>query len=163
MDSVMPRIFLDLDGVLADFDKGAGIILETDNIYKWEFIHGGDRFWEVLNSFPNFFGSLPLMPDAMELWWAVRERKPTILTALPRQDAASVDAQKRAWVAKYLGSDVEVITCKTKDKPKFCRTGDILIDDRSVNREAWNAAGGTYILHTSAQASVHRLRALGAI
>lgn len=163
MDSVIPRIFLDLDGVLADFDKGAGIILGTDNTYKWEFIHGGNRFWEVLNSFPNFFGSLPLMPDALELWQAVGKRKPTILTALPRQDAASVDAQKRAWVAKHLGADIEVITCETKDKPKFCQKGDILVDDRSVNQEAWNAAGGTYILHTTAKKSIHLLRAMGAI
>lgn len=158
-----PTIYLDLDGVLADFDLGAGLILGTDNIYKWEFIHGPKAFWEKLDSYPNFFGSLPLKNDAATLWNAVKKEKPVILTALPKMGAEEVERQKRAWVSRYLGEDVKVICCQTQDKPQFCSPGDVLVDDRAVNREAWEALGGHYVLHTYSAGSVQLLRAYGFI
>ncbi|KAA3452719.1 hypothetical protein C7I87_00635 [Mesorhizobium sp. SARCC-RB16n] len=167
--TVKPTIYLDLDGVLADFDAGAGNILGTDNIYKWEFVHGPKAFWDKLNVYPNFFGGLPLKDDAMVLWNAVRALDPVVLTALPKKDATDVDTQKRTWVKRHLrhpfgsGMTTRVITCETKDKPNFCEPGDVLVDDRAVNREAWEAAGGIYVLHTSAASTVLYLKALGII
>jgi hypothetical protein len=160
---VKPTLYLDLDGVLANFDLGAGIILGTDNIYKWEFVHGPDAFWDKLNAYPNFFGGLPLMGDAQYLWNAVKKTKPVILTALPKAGADEVERQKRAWVKHYLGADVEVICCQTKDKPQFCSPGDVLVDDRAVNRDAWEKLGGHYVLHTAAPLSVQLLKAIGII
>jgi hypothetical protein len=160
---VKPTLYLDLDGVLANFDLGAGVILGTDNIYKWEFIHGPDAFWDQLNAYPNFFGSLPLMSDARELWSGVRAAKPVILTALPKVDADEVERQKRAWVKHHLGADVQVICCQTKDKPQFCSPGDVLVDDRAVNKEAWEKLGGHYVVHTYAAKSVQLLKAIGIV
>jgi hypothetical protein len=160
---VKPTLYLDLDGVLANFDLGAGVILGTDNIYKWEFIHGPEAFWDQLNAYPNFFGSLPLMTDARELWAGVRAAKPVILTALPKVDADEVERQKRAWVKHHLGADVQVICCQTKDKPQFCSPGDVLVDDRAVNKEAWEKLGGHYVVHTYAAKSVQLLKAIGIV
>jgi hypothetical protein len=160
---VKPTLYLDLDGVLANFDLGAGVILGTDNIYKWEFIHGPEAFWDQLNAYPNFFGSLPLMADARELWSGVRAAKPVILTALPKVDADEVERQKRAWVKHHLGADVQVICCQTKDKPQFCSPGDVLVDDRAVNKEAWEKLGGHYVVHTYAAKSVQLLKAIGIV
>lgn len=157
------RVFLDLDGVLADFDAGAGNILGTDNIYKWEFVHGPNEFWKQLNAYPNFFGGLPVKDDAMVLWDAVKRTSPTILTALPKKDATDVDQQKRRWVQQVCGSYVAVITCETKDKPKYCKPGDVLVDDRAVNKAAWEAAGGVFVLHTTARSTVLYLKSLGII
>jgi 5'(3')-deoxyribonucleotidase len=153
---------VDLDGVLADFDKSAEAIVGTDNTYKFEFIWGPDVFWKKLNAKPNFFRDLETMPDALYLWNAIKKFNPAILTALPKVDGERVDSQKRAWVGKRFPG-TEVITCITEDKPKFCKPGDILIDDRAVNRDAWIAAGGTFIIHTSAANTVTTLRALGII
>ncbi|MER9252475.1 hypothetical protein NKI59_11780 [Mesorhizobium sp. M0598] len=163
MDAVKPTIYLDLDGVLADFDQRAGRILGTDNIYKWEFIHGAKAFWDKLNQHKKFFEYMEPKEDAYVLWDAVASTKPVILTALPKKDATDVDEQKRLWCAKHLDPDVKVITCETSDKPLYCKPGDILVDDRAVNRAAWLKAGGTYILHTEAKLTVAVLRALGAI
>ncbi|CDM57413.1 5' nucleotidase, NT5C type [Rhizobium favelukesii] len=158
-----PKIFLDMDGVLADFDKGAGHLLGTDDIHKWEFVHGPKAFWEKLDSYPNFFGSLPPMPDAYHLWGEVYQREPIILTALPRVGATDVDAQKRAWVKHHLPSsfEVDVITCQTPEKPGYANVGDVLVDDRAVNRAAWEARGGKFILHTSAETTLTQLKAMG--
>ena len=155
---------MDLDGVIFDFDKAAEKILGTDNIYRYEFIWGSDVFWKKLNTHPDFFAKLELMSDARHLWAKIEHLKPVILTALPRENRERVDTHKRAGVRKHLGLEGDrVITCATTDKPKFCKPGDILIDDRAVNRDAWIAAGGTYIIHTSAMNTITTLKALGVI
>ena len=65
-----PRLFLDADGVLADFDRGARRLL---GMRPKEFIakHGRGAFWKRLATAPNFYGSLPEMPDAHLLFDAV--------------------------------------------------------------------------------------------
>ena len=156
------KLFVDLDGVLADFDKSAGAILGTDNIYKYEFVWGQEVFWQKLNAYQKFFRNLEKMPDADRLWSAVKHLNPTILTALPHEGADRVAQQKRAWVYDHFGSP-EIITCLTKDKPNYCGPGDILIDDRAVNRDAWIKAGGTYVIHTTAARTIGTLQALGVI
>jgi hypothetical protein len=157
-----------MDGVLADFDKSAEAILQTNNIYKYEFIWGPDKFWEEINRFPNFFKDLELMGDARHLWAKIKHLNPEVLTALPRENGDRVAQQKCEWIDRFAtatGSDkrITVHTCQTKDKPKLCKPGDILIDDRAVNRDAWIAAGGTYVIHTSAANTLTTLRALGVI
>lgn len=156
-------IFLDMDGVLADFDAGACEALGTDNSYKWEWIHGAKAFWAKLNENPNFFGDLPPMPDALHLFGAVRHLNPVVLTALPKADADDVDEQKRSWIARYFGDGIQVITCLTSEKPDFCAPGDILVDDRSVNKLKWEERGGRYITHTSAKSTIQELREWGVI
>lgn len=161
-DNYLGQIYLDMDGVLADFDAAACKALGTDNSYKWEWIHGTKAFWDTLFANDNFFFDLPPMPDAMVLFDAVAHLKPIVLTALPKTGAAEVGRQKRDWIAKHLG-DVPVITCQTSEKPDFCLRGDVLVDDRSVNRTKWIGRGGHYVLHTSAADSVAQMRELGVI
>ena len=156
-------IYLDMDGVLADFDAGARNVLGTDNSYKWEFIHGSKAFWTKLDAHRDFFGSLPKMQDADHLFAAVSHLAPKVLTALPKKDAPKVENAKRNWIARYYGRQVEVITCLTEDKPGYCKPGDILVDDRAVNRDAWNAKGGIFLLHSSAAGTIAALRALSVI
>jgi hypothetical protein len=158
-----PTIFLDMDGVLADFDAGAGEALGTDNTYKWEWLHGSSEFWRILDAVPDFFFNLPPTPDAMLLFGSVRHLNPVVLTALPKTGASIVDDQKRRWAKKFLGDDVRVITCMTSEKPDYCSPGDVLVDDRSVNAGAWMERGGRYVLHTDAKSSVNELQNMGVI
>lgn len=164
---IPPRhLYLDLDGVFADFDEAARRVIGTDNTYKWEWINGSKAFWDKLNSVPHFFATFPAMPDAYVLWDALEnvEHK-TMLTAVPKDDAtrAEVDADKRGWVRTNLSPDVSVITCLTSEKPFYCYPGDILVDDRKVNQEAWEARGGTFVHHIDAELTIARLRALNVI
>lgn len=162
-DLMQPKLFLDLDGVLADFDKSAERILGTDNIYKFEFVYGPELLWKMLHSDSLFFAKLNMMEDGSVLWNAVKHLEPTILTALPSTGAEKVDIQKRDWVRRWLGPNVPVITGRTKDKPKYASPGAILVDDRAVNKAAWEAAGGSYIVHTSAYKTIYELRKQGII
>ena len=154
-------LYLDLDGVLADFDKAAGYSLGTDNIYKYEFVWGSQKFWQKIKANPHFFAELELMPDAIRLFNAVEHLNPVILTALPGAGFEDVAKQKEEWVnVKFC---CPVITCQTLEKPEFCKAGDILIDDRAVNRDAWLRKGGTYIIHTTVERTIGTLKALGII
>lgn len=158
--NVTPRLFLDMDGVLADFDKAANQVLGMDN-YKFEHIYGSEVYWNRLHRCGRFFEDLEPMPDALTLWYATRHLNPAILTALPRTNPDHVRAQKLSWVREWLGSDVEVITCRTPEKPEYCLPGDILVDDRAVNQQAWDDKGGYFVLHKSVGRTIASLAALG--
>lgn len=157
------KIFLDLDGVLADFDTAVKKVLGTDDNYKWEFMHGAEAFWSKLNAAnKNLFAEFEPMLDAYELLNAVDLLKPTILTAVPKTDPKRVERQKRKWVRDNLGT-YKVICCRTNDKPNYCEVDSILVDDRTIVREGWEANGGILIHHTSAANTITTLRALGVI
>ena len=153
----MPTIFLDCDGVLADFDAGARKVLRMPpRLFQQRF--GLRRFWSKLASAPDFFGALPPMPDAMELYGAVRHLDPVILTGLPQGGWA--EAQKRRWAARHFPG-VEVITTRAALKREHCSPGDALVDDQDRFRHLWEEAGGVFIHHKDAATSVAELRRLG--
>lgn len=147
------RIFLDCDGVLADFDK-AGEILWGMPPRKYEEKVGSKRFWKELQETRDFYGSLPLMPDAMELFKGVEHFNPTILTGCPLGGWA--EAQKVGWAARNFPG-VPIITCMSENKCKFGHKGDVLIDDYMKYRDRWEAMGGVFIHHRTALESLLRL------
>lgn len=150
----MPRIFLDCDGVLADFDKAATAILgQEPRRFQQQF--GLRQFWRRLAAVPDFFAKLEPLPDAMELYRAVRHLDPAILTGLPRGSWA--EPQKRRWAERYFPG-VPVITTTAALKYEHCHPGDALIDDRDRYRHLWEKAGGIFIHHTSARMSIAALR-----
>ncbi|WP_264046820.1 HAD family hydrolase [Methylobacterium flocculans] len=150
----MPTVFLDCDGVLADFDAGAERVFGMPP-QAFEARHGLKRFWSALAAHDDFFGGLPLLPDAVELYEAVRHLRPIILTGLPR--GAWAEPQKRRWAQRHF-PDVEVITTSAALKREHCRPGDALVDDRDKYRPLWEQAGGVFIHHRSAAASIRALR-----
>lgn len=154
-------IFLDLDGVLANYDKAANKVLGTDNHYKYDFIYGAADYWARLHASGDFFLNMEMMPDAQLLLDALLGYKLTVLTALPKTNGEHVEWQKRQWVKRNIGSGMPVICCKTFEKPDHCKPGDILIDDRAVTRDIWQMRGGRYIIHTSALSTIDQLGMLG--
>ena len=153
----MPTIFLDCDGVLADFDGGAVRVFGMHpRMFERRF--GLKRFWARLASEPDFFNTLDLLPDAMELFEAVRSKNPVILTGLPR--GAWAEPQKRRWAERHFPG-VEVITTSAALKREHCHPGDALVDDRDKYRHLWEEAGGIFIHHQNAAASIAHLREHG--
>lgn len=151
------RIYLDCDGVLADFDAGATRVLGLPPA-EFQQRHGLKAFWRKLAAAPGFFEFLPEMADARELFAAVRPRNPVILTGLPQ--GAWAEPQKRRWAARHFPG-VPVITTQAALKREHCHPGDVLVDDRDKHRHLWEAAGGVFIHHHSAARSVDELRGLG--
>jgi hypothetical protein len=153
------QIYLDCDGVLADFDKGAEAILGMPPLV-FEKRYNPGLFWKRLATAPDFFANLEPMADAFELYKAVKDRNPIILTGLPRGNWA--EPQKRRWAERWFPG-VEVITTMAALKREHCHPGDVLVDDRDKHRHLWEAAGGRFVHHKTARSSIEELRALGYI
>jgi 5'(3')-deoxyribonucleotidase len=148
-----PRLFLDADGVLADFDEGAKRLLGMP-VRQFEAKHGRGAFWRQLAKARNFYGTLPEMPDARVLFDAVEHLKPTILTGLPLGSWAV--PQKVQWAAAHFPG-VPIITCMARDKHKHMHSGDVLVDDRENHRAAYEAAGVVFVHHKNAKDSLRQL------
>jgi hypothetical protein len=148
-----PRLFLDADGVLADFNEGARRLL---GMYpaSFEAKHGRGTFWKRLTQAKNFYGTLPEMPDARLLFDGVRHLRPTILTGVPLGRWAA--PQKIEWAAEHFPG-VRIITCMARDKHKHMHPGDVLVDDRENHRRTYEDAAVVFIHHTSAEDSLRQL------
>jgi hypothetical protein len=154
---VRRQIYLDCDGVLADFDKGARAILGLAS-HAFEKRHGADEFWTRLARADSFFDSLDPLPDAFELYEAVKAKGPIILTGMPRGNWA--EPQKRRWAERHFPG-TPVITTLASLKREHCHPGDVLVDDRDQHRRLWEQAGGLFIHHKSAKDSIAALKAAG--
>ena len=148
-----PSLFLDADGVLADFDAGAKALLGMST-REYEARRGRGAFWKRLANAPDFYANLPQMPDAQILFGAVRHLKPTILTGLPLGNWAA--PQKVKWAAEHFPG-VPIITCMARDKHKHMNPGDVLVDDRENHRAAYEAEGVVFIHHKNAEDSLRQL------
>lgn len=148
-----PQLFLDCDGVLADFDTYATAYFGM-NPRQYEAQVGSERFWHELEAKGNFYRDLPLMHDAKMLVAWVKHLNPIILTGAPRGNWAQ--AQKIAWGAQHF-PDLQMIVCRSADKREHAKPGDILIDDWHQHRHRWIEHGGIFISHTCAETSLAAL------
>lgn len=148
-----PHLFLDCDGVLADFDAGAKLLLGMSP-KQFEKRHGRGEFWKRLARHGNFYGDLRQMPDAQRLFRAVKHLKPTILTGIPLGTWAT--PQKERWAAEHFPG-VPIITTLARRKHLHMERGDVLVDDRENHRKLWEGAGGIFVHHTSAEDTIRQL------
>lgn len=153
MTKKQPRLFLDCDGVLADFDAGSVELLGMTPA-EFEQRFGKGEFWRRLARHRNFYGELPEMEDAQELFQAVKHLKPTILTGLPLGKWAA--PQKERWAAEHFPG-VPIITTMARQKHLHMEPGDVLVDDRENHRHLWESADGIFIHHKNAKDSIRRL------
>ena len=122
-------LFIDMDGVLADYDKGVSEWLETHNdakvfdangTLKAEMIHG------IFRTLPPIEGSI----DAVTQLHRSGKYDMFIATTAPwlNPDAAT---DKRYWIENYYGDMFTKRMFITHRKDLLM--GDYLIDDRTVN------------------------------
>lgn len=158
-------LFVDLDGVLADFDRA---VEEITGLAPSQ--QSPKAMWPRLARTPDFYARLPWTPDGRELWERVRRHDPVILTGLPRGNWAR--PQKLEWCARELGSEVPVIACLSREKTEKAQEWiaehtdgteptAVLIDDRMSLAEKWEDGGGIFIHHTRAAQTIRRLEELG--
>lgn len=153
----MKRIFLDMDGVIADWEKSAAAYLGHIDYSKisWQ---------ELIGVAPDLYANLEVMDGAYELIQFIRSSSQVesvkILTAIPsRVSWPQCTDHKREWVKKYFG-DIEVLFGPyAKDKQYHCKgINDILIDDSELNIPQWRSRGGIGILHTSTEDTIEVLK-----
>jgi len=151
----MKYLYLDFDGVLADFD---GFILQHTGRHWNDKEAKKKETWEFIKTVPNFFNALKLTPYAYEIYDLAKATgyKVEGLTAIPWPSAGFLEEgdlptsgdDKKAWALRYFGEEFKVnLGPYAIDKQKWCRPGDVLVDDSVRNIDQWNAAGGVGILH----------------
>jgi len=158
------QLFIDLDGVLVDFDAGVKRTIGREPAE----LHPR-TMWPILAKTPGFYDSLGWMKDGRDLWNTLSPFDPVILTGLPLGRWA--EPQKRSWCARELGGHIPVVTGMSRDKARLAvewledndRTDKtpVLVDDRLRLREDWEAAGGVFILHLTAGDTLRELKDLG--
>lgn len=179
----MSKIYLDMDGVLADFDGGLldrrFVINREDNrLFKQ---HVDKSQWSDLEkkneslvhnfmSEKGFFRNLRMIPGADRLWAAAG--KPIILTARPKVEDVNqrVANEKREWIEEHFGqiSDDRFICCLRSEKSFYATTElgrytgnplpNILVDDLEWNCSEWNKAGGIGIHFKDMDQAVRSLK-----
>ena len=90
----------------------------------------------------------------MDLFEAVRHLDPIILTGTPRGNWAA--DQKLRWATKHFPG-TRIITTLARDKRDHCRHGDVLVDDQLRHAPLWREAGGIFVHHRNAEATLKKL------
>ena len=151
------KIFLDMDGVLANFGQG----VEGPKYLNGPFDKQSDydqRKVELSNA--GLFFDLPPMSDMQTLVNYVKDTGIDweILSCSGMQNRDKVAKDKFKWIRKHVDIDV-LVTCTLKGKEKaiFARPGHVLIDDKASNITAWQNAGGEGILHMNAKWTIKHL------
>ena len=170
-------LFVDMDGVLVDFDKGYKDLTGMSTAHADA--QGRDEFWNLYrNSLEqkdipekDYWSNLSWMSDGQTLWNYVKSYNPYILTApsvnfdLPKEQRYKREFNqsmqgKLDWVQR-LDNMRNIYFRAAKFKSDMAGPNKILIDDRKDTIDRWNAAGGIGILHTSAANTIEQLKKLG--
>lgn len=148
------QVFCDLDGVLADFDRG---VVERTGAMPREF-RRRRKMWRRLAppKTEDFFSRLPWMRGGTQLWDFLEPLSPAILSGAPSGDWAA--PQKRRWCTEKLKIPEErVLIVDPVDKALFSHPGAVLVDDWLEHRAPWEARGGIFIHHRSMKESIAAL------
>ena len=111
----------------------------------------------------RLFANLPPMVDMYDLIAYIKHTglKWEILTAAGVVNRELVVFDKKSWIKKYVAPSVVVnCTFTGSQKAAYAMKNNVLIDDRPKNIEAWEAAGGIGIIHTSAKNTIEQLKKL---
>jgi len=153
------KIYLDMDGVIADFDNR---YKQLYKIYPSE----ADTYKVFDSFFAQFiadeqFAKLDLLPDAVELIEYLKTLSiPTEIlssTSSERRDA-DIRKQKLEWLDKHgITFPVNLVPGK-RFKKDYSNSSVLLIDDTSVNIDQWRREGGIGILHSDTATTLNILK-----
>ena len=159
----MTTLYLDMDGVIADFDEYAARTLglpPSSGVYP-------DEAWYQLASNSRLYRDLIKTLYADQLVDECKDLANTkgydlkFLTAVPKgNDVPWAFYDKVVWAQLYFPDIPVMFGPYSVDKWKHCQPGDILIDDRPSNIEQWRVAGGIAIHHTNIEATLYELSRL---
>ena len=150
-----PIVYIDMDGVLADFFGG---VEKLYGVGHWKELSKDNKLdlkQEVINRITgtDFFATLPEFPGADQLITMVKKftgSSFSILTSPLRGDHEVSSKYKKLWIEQHIENPAQTIITGRKESyatDKASGTPNILIDDRPVNIERWQGAGGYGILY----------------
>ena len=138
------EIYVDMDGVLADF---FGEWSKSQGVDNWKQIDDPAKAIGKIKDIDDFWLNLPVLPKAKSLLSLIKQVKGSYkICTSPLADDPRSEPHKREWVKKNLDFFPPEKVIVTHNKPQFATqpdgTPNILIDDYGVNIEAWEKAGG---------------------
>jgi len=153
------KIFVDMDGVLADFIKG----VEGPKYLNGPMDNSTYNEKKIVISNNGLFRNLPPMVDMPDLINYINDLGVywEILTCTGEINRQKVAKDKTAWIREHVDPDT-VVTCTFKgvQKAAYAKPGYILIDDHKKNINAWIEAGGIGILYTTAADCIKQIEDL---
>lgn len=150
----MPHLYLDMDGVQADF---FGRWAEQHGVENYKQIPNSEQaIQELANSSPEkvykFFRDLEPLAGGMRLinWLKANKIPFTVLSAPLRGPYASASIKaKKDWLDQYNPgtSDAAIFTSAKYKHAKDGGRSNVLVDDFGKYLSAWDNAGGIAIKH----------------
>jgi len=161
-----PIVYIDMDGVLADFFGGVEKMYGVQHWKELSSDKSKDLKQEVINriSGTDFFATLPKFDSAGELISMVKEFTGgnfSINTSPLRGDNENSAKYKKLWIQNNIEQPDEIVITGRKEsyaKDKASGTPNILIDDRPVNIQRWQGAGGYGILYQANRDSLTKVK-----
>ena len=145
-------LYLDMDGVLADFNALARERLGATAQDQAAAARRGrwpEEEWARLREIPHFYKILPKTAFADQLVARARQFRDQlgwqlyVLTAIPKgNDMPDAFQDKIEWMQQYYPDIPVRFGPYSHDKQRHARPGDLLVDDRVSNCSEWTAAGG---------------------
>lgn len=142
-------IYIDMDGVIADFEGWITSVLPEVTEDDWRY---NDSPWKVLDenieTVYRDLKPLHLLPYINYMYNSLDNVK--FLSAVPKKWAGSdfwdkAVANKRTWLLKHIDNFQvrdAIFTKGAGDKINYMKPGDVLYDDRQDTIDTWNEAGG---------------------
>jgi 5'(3')-deoxyribonucleotidase len=144
----MFKLYVDLDGVLTDFDK---------QFFNFFHTHTSDlsnsEVWNKIdNTDESFWSSMDWLPNGKKLWDTIKKYNPIILTS-PSNHPSSIKG-KILWMEKNLPNTPYIIE---PQKEKYAIENSILIDDKEKNIKKWIDNNGIGILYKNPKNTIEKL------
>lgn len=152
------QLFVDLDGVLVDFNKGYYELTGLD--LQGKYVKFDAKAWSHVDmKGPDFWSELDWTDDGITLWNYIKKYKPNILSS-PSRSSSSKEG-KKLWCNRLKPDMSRLLLFPRHKKQEFAAGNRILIDDMPNTIKEWEDGGGIGILHTSTFKTIGRLKQLG--
>lgn len=169
VENNMPQLYVDMDGVLCNWVKGAlAIGLPKKVVTNTRVKENQVILWGAIDELGAvFWSNLKWLPDGKKLWDYVKEYNPIILSAHSKRKGGEhwekrleVIKGKRDWLVKNTDTKTakRAIIVQRPDKVKYATTNRVLIDDTLENIKEWQSAGGVGIHHKSTAQTIKELK-----
>ena len=152
------KIFLDMDGVLVDFDKQFEELTGMPP-REFESKHSTEKFWEEIDGAGvGFWRGMKWMPGGEALYNRAAQHDHALLSSPSRSEVSKIG--KRLW-RRDKTPNTKLILARSYNKKNYAAPNHILIDDREDNIQQWINAGGIGILYKSPEQVNKELDKLG--
>lgn len=162
------KIYIDMDGVLADFDRGVEELCHLSAVNQSKKKPSqDDMMFAAMRGIEHFYDKLEVVPGAKKMFEIIfREygNRCEILSGIPKpkRGISTAGEDKVNWIHRLFSPKIKVNTVYREDKMVFCKGPEyVLIDDYEKNINEWESRGGTAVLFTDSESTIVRLKELG--